>query len=252
MSHDIWLGWLDAYVDGSCTQEELEGIEDHLRNCPACATDTLGRLQMKIATRAAAVRYTPSAEFRTRLEKRVKVSRKPLWEIPWVRAAAAAAAVLLLAVVGFVMLSRQSARNQAVAQLLDIHVATTASTNPVDVVSTDQHTVKPWFQGKLPYTFNLPDLTGTPFKLQGGRMVYFRHNPGAQLVYDLHKHEMSAFILQEQPGVTPPGAGVSAGKDKGFNTETWSQGGLRYVVVSDAAPGDVHALGDLLRAAGNL
>jgi anti-sigma factor RsiW len=251
MSHDIWLGWLDAYVDGSCTPEELEGIEDHLRNCSSCATDTLGRLQMKIATRAAAVRYTPSAEFRARIEKSLKVGRKPLWTIPWVRAAAAGAVALLLVIAVFFVWHRQSARNQAVAELLDVHVATTASSNPVDVTSTDQHNVKPWFQGKLPYTFNLPEVQDTPFKLQGGRLVYFRHNPGAQLVYDLRRHQISVFILQDQPGVTPPGMGVSTEREKGFSTETWSSSGLRYVVVSDAAPADVHALSELLRAAGN-
>jgi anti-sigma factor RsiW len=251
MSHDIWLGWLDAYVDGSCTPEELEGIEDHLRNCSSCATDTLGRLQMKIATRAAAVRYTPSVEFRARIEKSLKVSRKPLWTIPWVRGAAAAAVALLLVVAGVSLWHRQSARSQAVAELLDVHVATTASTNPVDVTSTDQHNVKPWFQGKLPYTFNLPDLQSSPFKLQGGRLVYFRHNPGAQLVYELRKHQISVFILQDQPGVTPPGSGVSTAREKGFSTETWSQAGLRYIVVSDTAPIDLHALCELLRAAGS-
>jgi anti-sigma factor RsiW len=245
------LGWLDAYVDGSCTPEEPEGIEDHLRNCPSCATDTLGRLQMKIATRAAAVRYSPSVEFRARIEKNLKVSRKPLWKIPWVRAAAAAAVALILVAAGMNLWHRQSARSQAVAELLDVHVATTASSNPVDVTSADQHNVKPWFQGKLPYTFNLPELQDSPFKLQGGRLVYFRHNPGAQLVYDLRRHLISVFILQDQPGVTPPGIGVSTELEKGFSTETWSSAGLRYVVVSDAAPADVHALSELLRMAGS-
>ena len=81
-------------------------------------------------------------------------------------------------------------RQQALAQLLDLHVATTASSNPVDVLSTDRHTVKPWFQGKLPYAFNLPEFQDTPFKLIGGKLVYFRHTAGAQLLVELRKHQI--------------------------------------------------------------
>ena len=251
MSHDIWQEWLDTYVDGSCTKEEFEGIEDHLRSCPSCATDTLSRLQMKIAVRAAAVRYAPSAEFQRRVEKSVKVSHKTVWEIPEVRVAALAAVVLLLVVLSFSWWHRYSTRAQAVSELLDIHVATTASTNPVDVTSSDQHNVKPWFQGKLPYTFNLPDLQNSPFKLVGGRIVYFKHNPGAQVLYDLRKHQISVFILQDQPGVTPRGMGISTKREKGFSTETWGEAGLRYVVIGDTAPTDIHSLSELLRTAGN-
>jgi anti-sigma factor RsiW len=144
---------------------------------------------------------------------------------------------------------RHAARNQAVAELLDLHVATMASSNPVDVVSTDRHTVKPWFQGKLPFTFNLPELQDSPYKLMGGKLVYFKHSPGAQLLFELRKHELSVFIVQEQEGLLSMGAGVTEAGEKGFRVETWSQGGLRYAIVSDTGAGDVHALGDLLRGA---
>jgi anti-sigma factor RsiW len=251
MSCDLWRQWLDAYVDESCSPEEVEGIEDHLRNCSACTAETLARLQMKRATRAAAARYTPSPEFKLRVQSAIQKSRKPVWAMPLVqRAFAGAVAFLLIVIVTASLWSRHSAREQALAELLDLHVATTASPNPVDVISTDRHTVKPWFQGKLPFTFNLPELANTPFKLIGGKLLYFRNSPGAQLLFEIRKHQISVFVVQDQAGVTPRGMGDTATRKKGFSVETWSQNGLRYVVIGDTAPTDIHGLGELLRTAG--
>ena len=120
------------------------------------------------------------------------------------------------------------------AELLDLHVATLASANPVDVISTDRHTVKPWFQGKLPFTFNLPELQNSPFKLIGGKVIYFDHNPGAQLLFQLRNHQLSVFILQDRPGMMSQA--VTSAREMAFNAETWSEGGLRYVVIGDASP----------------
>lgn len=250
MSHDNWREWLDPYIDSSCLPEEAEAIEDHLANCPTCATDALGRLQMKIATRgAAAGYYQPSPEFRKRVEGSIHVNHTPIWKAVWGRIAATALAVVVVILISAFFLHRHKDRSVAETQLLDVHVATTASANPVDIASADPHTVQPWFQGKLPYSFVLPDLINTPYKIIGGRLVYFRHNSGAQVLFDLHKHEISAFILQDLPGVTPQGSGISRTRDKGFSIETWSQAGLRYIVIGDTSPSDVHDLCELLRAA---
>ena len=250
MTCENWRDWLDAYVDESCTPEQLAGIEDHLQNCPACAAETLSRLQWKRATRAAAAaRFLPSPEFRLRLEKAVQKSRKPLWRTAWIPGVAAALALVLIAI-SVTVFTRHQSREQALAELLDLHVATLASVNPVDVVSTDRHTVKPWFQGKLPFTFNLPELQDSSFKLLGGKLVYFQHNPGAQLLFEVRKHQMSVFVLQDQPDPGTLPEAVTASSERGFSVETWSQSGLRYVVISDTNPADVHALADLLRAAG--
>lgn len=250
MSCDLWLQWLDAYVDESCSPEEIEGIENHLRDCPACTAETLARLQMKRATRAASARYAPSPEFKLRVQNAIQKSRKPIWMVPRVqRAFAGAVAFLLIVIVTAAMWTRHAAREQTLAELLDLHVATTASTNPVDVISTDRHTVKPWFQGKLPFTFNLPELANSPFKLVGGKLVYFRNSPGAQLLIDIRKHQISVFVVQDQAGVTPQGMGEIATRQKGFSVESWSEGGLRYVVIGDTTPADIHDLSELLRTA---
>jgi anti-sigma factor RsiW len=253
MSCERWSEWLDLYVDESCTPEEIAAVEDHLRTCNACAAEALGRLQMKRSTRAAAAaRYAPepdfklSPEFFAQMGKSAAKERMPIWRLRWAQGlAVGAVAFILILVVSVSTWTRHVAREQGVAELLDLHVATLASPNPVDVVSTDRHTVKPWFQGKLPFTFNLPDLQNSAFKLLGGKLVYFNHSPGAQLLFEIRKHQISVFILQDQRG-----EGASTTRQKGFSVETWSEASLRYTVIGDTVPADVHDLSELLRTAG--
>jgi anti-sigma factor RsiW len=249
MTCDLCRTKLDAYLDSELSDSEIESLETHLRECPSCAADSLGRLQMKRLTQAAGTRYSPTPEFRLRIENSIKRKRKPLWAFGRLATAAAAAALIALLVWGVGLRVRHSEQEQAFTELADLHVATLASTNPVDVVSSDRHTVKPWFQGKLPFTFNLPQLESSPFKLIGGRVTYFEHNPSAQLLFEVRKHQLSVFIMQEQPGRLPFTAASSRARQLEFNIETWSAGGLRYVVIGDSSPGDVHELSELLRGA---
>ncbi|MFZ3266585.1 MAG: zf-HC2 domain-containing protein [Terriglobales bacterium] len=254
MTCDLWRDKLDAYVDSACSQQELPGLEAHLRTCSSCSADALGRLQLKRMTQAAAARYSPSPEFRRRIESSIQPKRKTFWSFAWMPAVAVAAVALVLLIVSLTAWMHHAAREQALAELVDLHVATLASANPVDVVSTDRHTVKPWFQGKLPFTFDLPELQNSPFKLIGGRVMYFEHSPGAQLLFQIRSHHLSVFILQDRIlqdrlGLIPLAMGVTSARELAFNVETWTEAGLRYVVISDASPSDVHALGELMRSA---
>lgn len=249
MTCDPWQEKLDAYVDGDGPQEDPAGLDAHLRTCPSCAADALARLKMKRMTQAAAARYSPSPQFRLRIEKAIQKNRKSPWAFTWMPTLAACAVALALIIISAALWTRHSAREQTLAELLDLHVATMASANPVDVISTDRHTVKPWFQSKLPFTFNLPELQNSPFKLVGGRVMYFNHSPGAQLLFELRRHRLSVFILQDQPGVVPLAMGETVARELAFNVESWSENGLRYVVIGDAGPADVHELSELLRTA---
>jgi anti-sigma factor RsiW len=132
-----------------------------------------------------------------------------------------------------------------------LHVATLASSSPVDVVSTDRHTVKPWFQGKIPFAFNLPELQNTDFSLLGGRLTYLDQTPGAHLIYDIRKHHISVLVFQERSLKLPAswGENVLSPKNLPFNMETWSQGGLRYFVIGDASAADIDRLAKLFKTA---
>jgi anti-sigma factor RsiW len=241
-----WRANLDRYLDGELPGPAAAEMEAHLRGCSSCAADALNRLQLKLATRAVGQRFAPTPEFRRKIEQSIGRAKRPrtgrLWA--WSFATVAALAVVCAAV-GL----QHSCGNQTLTELADLHVSTLASAYPVDVVSSDRHTVKPWFQGKLPFSFNLPELHGTPFQLLGGRVTYFQQNPGAHLLYQVREHRLSVFIFQDRPELSSLDLGSPLRRKLAFNIETWAEEGLRYFVVGDATRTDIHALSELFKRA---
>jgi anti-sigma factor RsiW len=202
----------------------------------------------------AAGRFSPRPEFRLKIVQNIEAAKRPRrpwipqWQWRWAPALAAAAVLVLMLIPASLWL-QHSRSEQALGELADLHVSTLASANPVDVVSSDRHTVKPWFQGKLPFTFNLPEVQASPFKLVGGRLTYFQQNPGAQLLYEVGKHRISLFIFQNRAEFNRLNSGSLLSRNLAFSTETWTDGGLWYFAVGDASPSDVHDLRELFRSA---
>lgn len=252
MAADTWTGKLDAYLDGELPAGETREVGEHLVGCPACAAEALRKVQQKRAVQAAGQRFTPDSAFRARIQRNIAPPRPLLWHQRWFPAfgAAVTVAVLLLAAT-FLLNSQHNSRGeqQLLSELVDQHVATLASSNPVDVVSTDRHTVKPWFEGKIPFTFNLPDLQDSPFTLVGGRVSYIRQSPGAELIFRVRQHQISVFIFQEQRM-----RGVDRNEDVksalSFGVRSWRHNGLLYFLVGDASPPDLDKLSDLIKTAG--
>jgi len=244
MACDQWQSQLDAYLDGELPAESMRTIDRHLRTCSACAADALARVQLKRAIKTAGMRFTPSPQFRNRIQKKAGGARSR-WSFGW--AVATALAVLMVASLVSTYLGNRTLRQQHLySELADLHVSTLASANPVDVVSSDRHTVKPWFQGKIPFTFNLPELQNTDFTLLGGRVTYLGQVPGAHLIYQIRKHQISLFLFPAD--LVALTAKSNAAKEHSFNVETWTQDGLRYVMFGDVAPEDIHNLTALLKA----
>jgi anti-sigma factor RsiW len=243
-----WAGKLDAYLDGELSADEQRALDEHLRQCPACTAESLGRLQQKRAIHAAGQRFVPDAAFRTRIQRSITAGRPSPWKQGWLPAVAIAA-VLLIASAFLLNLNRERrSEQQLMSELADLHVATLASSNPVDVVSTDRHTVKPWFEGKLPFTFNLPELQDSPFVLVGGRVSYLNQSPGAELIYRVRQHQISVFIFQDRELRNI--AGDKASTALSFAVRSWRHNGLRYFVIGDASAQDMDKLSELLKAAG--
>jgi anti-sigma factor RsiW len=248
MTHDPWLAQLDAYLDGELESGPMQELDRHLRECPPCAAESLRRLQWKRTVHTAGQRYAADPAFRERIRKGVSPRRSAGFSWRWASAAAMAAVLAAAVGLGLVSQEKRSAQQDRVrSELADLHVATLASASPVDVVSTDRHTVKPWFEGKIPFSFNLPELQGTGFELLGGRVSYLDQSPGAELIYRTRKHQISVFIFQERAAVVLP---ASESRDaQSFRLESWTQGGLRYFVIGDASPEDLASLRKLLAAA---
>lgn len=254
MACDAWREKLDAYLDGELASGDASQLSAHLRTCNSCATDALDRVLLKRVVASAGKRYEPSSELRAKVAKSIgaKSHHAPERSSAWVWKLVVVPALLVVILsVGFELyVSRESARRLRVyGELADLHVAALASATPVDVISTDRHTVKPWFEGKIPFTFNLPDLQGTEFVLLGGRVSYLAQTPGAELIYRLRKHEISVFIFQDR-GEDMVRQSSAPNHAFSFTMENWSQNGLRYFVVGDVGPEDIQSLSKLFHSAG--
>ena len=239
---------LDSYLDGEVPEQEMRSFDAHVRTCHSCSGDVLARVQMKRAIHAAGKRYTPSAEFRKRMQRKLAARPQRRFSLGWMFAAASAL-VLVAGTLTSVYQGTRSGSDHVFSEIADLHVATLASSSPVDVISTDRHTVKPWFQGKIPFAFNLPELQNTEFSLLGGRMTYLDQTPGVHLIYDARKHHISVFVFQERSLPARLGENFLSPKQLPFNMETWNQGGLRYFVIGDAGAKDIDSLAKLFKGA---
>lgn len=243
---ESWKSKLDTYLDSEVSEQEMRSFHAHLKNCPSCSSETLSRVQMKHAIQVAGKRFTPSAEFRKRVQQSVVPVRQRNFRVGWMLASAAVA-IVVIGVLSLPYVRNRSGKDDDFSEIADLHVATLASSSPVDVVSTDRHTVKPWFQGKIPFAFNLPELQNSEFSLVGGRMAYLEQTPGAHLVYDYGKHHISVFIFQERSLQADLYTSTLSPVKLTFNTETWTEGGLRYFVIGDASSADIAKLAKLFK-----
>ncbi|HEY7098046.1 MAG TPA: zf-HC2 domain-containing protein [Terriglobales bacterium] len=246
MDCETCLPKLDACLDGELDLSDARLVADHLATCPTCARVGLARVQQKRAVSAAATTFKPDPAFRARIEKSIGVVKPNRWSRGWLPLLATVM-VLVIASFFFLDLKRGQSRDQQVlAELADQHVMTLASANPVDVVSTDRHTVKPWFEGKIPFAFNLPDLGNSGFELVGGKVAYLSGSPGAELIFRIRQHRISVFIFDSHAMQIP----VSANAFASFNVRSWNQNGLWYLLIGDLNQGDSEKLRELLKGAG--
>ena len=153
----------------------------------------------------------------------------------------ATAAVLLLLCGSTVLVQRERQKSEItstehaalVNEVFDQHVATLAGSAPPQVISSDRHTVKPWFQGKLPFSFNLPDNLPQDTTLDGANLTYLHDEPVAQLLYSIGRHRVSVFVRERAAGA---GASQRSTQHSGFRVMDFSTDALDIVGVSDVDP----------------
>lgn len=237
-----WREKISLYLDGELEPAVEQAFAGHLQSCADCSAAVLEQQELKKAVRLAGKRFSAPPDLYTSVRRQMQ---PPESVRPWWKWSVIAAAFVLFAVFGFTWYSRSRVASPTVAQLIDQHVTMLASANPVDVISSNKHEVKPWYQGKLPFTFNPPELAAdSPFTLVGGKLIYAQHSPGAELVYQVRQHRISVFIFQARDVHGEPSAG-----NQTFVVNGWQQGGLQYYVVTDAAKEDAGRLRALLEDA---
>ncbi len=259
MTNHLSASLLNALADGELSADQLAVVNEHLSGCPSCTSSALYQSLLKSATAKAGQRYTPPPQLQQRLASQAKsgleghgeqtVNRSPSqWRL---RSLGWAAAAVLLFVSASMMLVQRSMRKAEIAsaeqgalvsEVFDQHIATLAGTLSPQVVSTDRHTVKPWFQGKIPFSFNLPESLPRDTTLDGANLTYLHNQPVAQLLYSIGKHRVSVFV-REKHGAT--GTNELAVEYAGFQVVDFNTRDLEMVAVSDVDPA---RLGELVSA----
>jgi anti-sigma factor RsiW len=156
-----------------------------------------------------------------------------------------AAAAALAIIVGPRVWPRQSEATVEDAVIV-AHVRSLLANHLTDVASSDQHTVKPWFQGKLDYSVSVTDWAAEGFPLVGGRLDYVEDTPTAALVYKRAQHVINLFVWPSKGGASKDEP-VQRLSRRGYGAYRWSKEGMRYWAVSDVNDADLKTFVDLVR-----
>jgi len=238
---------LHAYIDGELDLPHALEVERHVGACPACAAAIGSWQALHSALRDHEVAYRAPGQLRSRLfagttkpplETRQAKNRQPFWQ--WLALGATAIAALALLLQPFAPATRDRLIDEAVAG----HIRSLMAEHLTDVASSDRHTVKPWFNGRLDFSPDVRDFAAQGFPLVGGRLDYLDGRAVAALVYRRDKHPINVFVWPLAAETTPPPPASQA--RRGYTVVMREQGGLRYCLVSDVNPKELEEFADLL------
>ena len=227
--------WMEQFLDQELDAARSALLEEHLVNCRMCSEILAQhrRLQSDIRTQAPYHSAPAGLDRAVRDALRQTAASQSTAGAAWRRWqwAAIAASVLLVVSLGWnvTLLRTRTADRDALAQeILASHIRSLIGTHLLDVPSSDQHTVKPWFNGKLDFSPEVKDLAPQGFPLLGGRIEYLAGRPVAALVYGRRQHVINLFVW-------PSGAGdgESSLTRNGYNVIHWSDPHMTYWAVSD-------------------
>jgi anti-sigma factor RsiW len=244
---------LSPHVDGELDARDSAALDEHLRGCAGCRAEVSALQSARATVSAHATRFSAPPE----LADRIGDAMSPSYSRSagpnsrfWQGAGLGAAATAMLAIaVGIGWMSTLPSHDDLLADAAVVnHIRSLQGNHAVDVASSDQHTVKPWFNGKLDYAAPVRDLAGEGFPLIGGRLDYFDGGPVAVLVYRHNLHTINVFVLPARDDSRAGSTRVLS--RRGFAIERWMKDGMAYWAVSDADPATLAQLASLLGAEG--
>ena len=246
MTHPAFEAQLDAYLDGELAAPDAAELEQHLRACPECARLERRRRAASNAVREHLPRF-PAPELlraRVRAAARAEASGRERRRVPGWSALAVAASLAVVAFGSWQLALRGAAGEAITNQVLASHVRSLMPGHLTDVLSTDQHTVKPWFNGKLDFSPAVYDFAGGGFPLVGGRLEYVDGRPVAALVYSRRQHIINVFLWPAEQRST---AGPRATTRQGYHLLHWATPAYTYWVASDLGLSELSDFAALLQ-----
>jgi anti-sigma factor RsiW len=226
---------MNGYIDGELELTGSLEIERHMQDCQVCTSAYQSHRALRSAIGDGSLYYGAPANLQKRVTAAVRkanTGRPRRAVLPW-RWAVAGAALTMIAIVSWGVVSileRPSADDLLAQDIVSGHVRSLMANHLTDVPSSDQHTVKPWFGGKLDFSPSVIDLTESGFSLIGGRLDYIGNRPAAALVYQHRQHLINLFVWLS---TDTSDSGNKALTLQGYNLVRWKKSGLVYWAVSD-------------------
>ena len=251
LSCDEVDGWLDAAIDDELSADERLAVVTHIAACARCTARERELREVQRALRDGLPKLTASPALRDRVRMHIREGaqsttltsqRRPSWMRGWSAHHVASLALAFVLGVGLMWWrSPGSAETipSVASQVVDSHIRSLMADHLMDVRSTDQHTVKPWFARKIDFAPRVEDFSAQGFPLVGGRLDYVAGHSAATLVYMRRAHVINLFIWP-----LPQNARMTDGPRslKGYSVLSWHNGGMAYWAVSDAAAGELVSL----------
>ena len=239
---------LHALLDNELDAGHAREVEAHIASCPDCAAEFAAQREMQRVLADTDLRYTAPASLRARIEASMpQPQRQQPTRRSVLRGFAMGSAVSAIAATGVVaVVLRQDDQQRILSEVVSAHLRSLQAGHLTDVISTDQHTVKPWFNGKLDVAPPVIDLTAQGFTLVGRRLDYIDARAIGAVVYKRRQHVVNLFVSQTSNAARKP---AKIETIQGFNIRRWSDRGLNYWAVSDIGSDELAEFGDKFEAA---
>jgi anti-sigma factor (TIGR02949 family) len=247
VSCELTQRYVPGYLDGELDLVRTIEMETHLKSCRACSRELESQQALRAALQRSSLAYAAPAALRERIQSTLRASsgvEVAKSKIKWPslnvwQLAGAFALLILVSISGWQWAARlraASSDQRIAAEVFSSHVRSLEANHLMDVASTDQHTVKPWFDGKLDFSPPVEDLASDGFPLVGGRLDYLEGRQVAALIYQRRKHFINVFVWPDATGL---GSVRALGARQGYNLMLWSGGGFQFWAASDVSAPDL-------------
>lgn len=247
MSCDYARTALHGYLDGELDATRSAEFERHLENCRECANTLAAEESLRSALQRSGLYEQAPVSLRKKIRAELHAAAPAAHRIPAWRWLAVAASILVVAAISWYAWPRPQTSAASApftsAEMIDAHIRSLQPGHLTDVASTDQHTVKPWFDGKLDFAPPVKDYADEGFPLIGGRLDVLAGRNVAAIVYARRKHIINVFVLPTKEPDTPI---HPPGLRQGYQWLHWRRQGMEYCAVSDVSLSDLQELAQLI------